>query len=377
MIFLELVLDLFIRHLIRPLFFTDLLDFVGFTGDKNGLRPSMKHRDRIQHWPIPTSRAEVEAFLWLTPFLRIFIPGRTQHALIIKQSYLEEVNVELSGALRKPSVWKKWVEKAEITWGPEQQKKSFDYIKNVVSTNAMGGADPAVQYHLATNASKWCLGGVLFQLVDAPPGTEAMHSYKENIRIIMFMSFRLEDAETRYDSTEREALAVVRCLAEVRWLVMGSEYSTRLYTNHSALESIFTQGSDAHGRISRWMDRLTEYDYEVHHRPCKANIMRIADGMSRLPAKYSQSATAIDLERMVLTVALFYPRPSILSTRLADFPAPESSHQAYRKSGWYDKIISFLLDGPTSLDDLSPTEKKAVKRASVKYRVTDQNVLLH
>ena len=80
----------------------------------------------------------------------------------------------------------------------------------------MGGADPAVQYYLATDASKWCLGDVLFQLVDAPPGREATHSYKEHIRIIMFISFQLEDAETRYDTTEKKAPAVVRCLAEIR-----------------------------------------------------------------------------------------------------------------------------------------------------------------
>lgn len=60
----------------------------------------------------------------------------------------------------------------------------------------MRGADPAIQYHLATDASKWCLGGVLFQLIDTPSGTKAMHSYKENIRIMMFMSFGLKDAET-------------------------------------------------------------------------------------------------------------------------------------------------------------------------------------
>ena len=109
------------------------------------------------------------------------------------------------------------------------------------------------------------------------------------------------------------------------------------------------------------MDILTEYDYEVHHRPYKANIMRIADGMSRLPAKYSQSATAIDLERMVLAVAHLHPRLTIFSTHLADALTPEPSHQEYQKSNWYGKIISFLLDGPTALDDLSPTEKKAVK----------------
>ena len=79
----------------------------------------------------------------------------------------------------------------------------------------MRGADPAVQYHLATEASKWCLRVVLFQLGDASPGTQATYSYKENIRIVMFMFFWLKDTETRYDTTEREALAVVRFLAKV------------------------------------------------------------------------------------------------------------------------------------------------------------------
>ena len=103
--------------------------------------------------------------------------------------------------------------------------------------------------------------------------------------------------------------------------------------------------------------------------------MRIADGMSCLLAKYIQSATAIDLERMVLTTAPFYPRLPAFSTKLANLSMLELSHQKYRNSGWYGKIISFLLDGPTALDDLSSTKKKTVKRASVKYRVTDQYLL--
>ncbi len=74
--------------------------------------------------------------------------------------------MKLTLASSKKSVPKKWVEKAEFTWGPEQQK-SFEYIKDAVSNNAMGGTDPVVQYDLATDVSKWCLGGVLFQLVDA------------------------------------------------------------------------------------------------------------------------------------------------------------------------------------------------------------------
>ena len=143
------------------------------------------------------------------------------------------------------------------------------------------------------------------------------------------MSFRLEDTETKYDTIERVALAVVHCLSEVRWFVTGSEYPTKLYTDHSALESIFTQGSDANGRIVRWIDRLKEYNYEVHHRLYKANVIRISDGMSCLPTKHCQSATAIDLERMVPTVAYPHPWLSIFATQLADAVTPEPSRHTY------------------------------------------------
>lgn len=69
--------------------------------------------------------------------------------------------------------------------------------------------------------------------------------------------------------------------------------------------------------------------------------MQIADGMSRFPAKYSQSATAVDLEKMVLTVAPLYSRLPVLSTQSADLPVPELSHQTYRNSDWYGKIVFF------------------------------------
>lgn len=103
--------------------------------------------------------------------------------------------------------------------------------------------------------------------------------------------------------------------------------------------------------------------------------MRIADGMSRLCAKYSQHATAVDLERMVLTATPFHTQFPAFSTQLKGRPTPEPSHQAYRQFNWYGKMIFFFLDGPLALDSLSPTEKRAVKRASIKYWVTDQHFL--
>lgn len=119
----------------------------------------------------------------------------------------------------------------------------------------------------------------------------------------MFLSFKLEDVEKRYTTTEKEALAVIRCLAEIRRLVMRSPFPIKIYTDHMALESILRIG-DAHGKITRWMDRLSEYDYQIYHRPCRTNIMRIADGLSRMPGIYFKYAVTEDSERL-FTAATF------------------------------------------------------------------------
>ncbi|QRD84464.1 hypothetical protein F9C07_2214408 [Aspergillus flavus] len=75
-------------------------------------------------------------------------------------------------------------------------------------------ADYTLQFHLATDASISGIGGVLFQLVDTPAGAEAGPATRAKERIPMFLSFRLNNAETTYSNPERECLAVVRCLAD-------------------------------------------------------------------------------------------------------------------------------------------------------------------
>ena len=99
----------------------------------------------------------------------------------------------------------------------------------------MSGADPERQYYLSMDASKYAMGGVLFQLHDVPAGTEATDRHQADERIIMFLSFRFSDTETRYGTTDREALAIVICLAEVKWLIIGSKYPVKLYTDHQVL----------------------------------------------------------------------------------------------------------------------------------------------
>ena len=115
----------------------------------------------------------------------------------------------------------------------------------------ISGINKDLQLYLTTNASNYGLGRVLFQLLGKPPSTEALEKHKITYRIIIFISFKLEEVETRYHTTEREALLVVRCLAEVRCFIIGHAYPVILYTNHQALESILKIGTDAHRKIAR------------------------------------------------------------------------------------------------------------------------------
>ena len=60
--------------------------------------------------------------------------------------------------------------------------------------------------------------------------------------------------------------AVVRCLAEVKWLVMGNDYPVMVYTDHEVLKSILTKGSENSMRIS--IPKSQEEDNLTHREPC-------------------------------------------------------------------------------------------------------------
>ena len=265
---------------IKTFLFFSSLEFVGLEGSGTGLRPSLRKRDQIRNWPTPTCHEELDAFCFLTPFLRRFIPGRADLVAMMQDF----------GVARKNRA------KVPFIWTPEKEE-AFQIVKEAIVQNAMAPADPTLQYHLAVDASKRGLGGALFQLHDIDAHTEATNSqeHQEAERIIHFISFRLESAETRYTNPEREALAVMKGLAEVKWLIVASPYPTIVYTDHQALKILLTgPANDSHGRIANWQQRLSEYDIVLVHRRANTHFMGIVDGMSRLPSSLMGKAFAED-----------------------------------------------------------------------------------
>jgi len=87
-------------------------------------------------------------------------------------------------------------------------------------------------------------------------------------------------AEKNYFSTEIEALGVVWAEIHLRSYLEGAEYVVRC--DHRALLSVLSSMSP-NARINRWRLRVSEYNYEIRHKPEKDH--NLADALSRLPTE--------------------------------------------------------------------------------------------
>lgn len=111
-------------------------------------------------------------------------------------------------------------------------------MKAYIAETIISRGDPKLEYHLATDTSRTGLVDVLFQFPGPPIGTVITKEHLDKVRYIIFISYRLIPAETRYHTTEREALAVLRSLEESRCLVLGPAFPVKRYTDHMALLNV-------------------------------------------------------------------------------------------------------------------------------------------
>jgi hypothetical protein len=66
---------------------------LGFVGGPLGLRPSADKVKAIRDYPVPTNEAEIDKFLFMTTYIRKFIPGRTEYARIMKEAVIKIAEV--------------------------------------------------------------------------------------------------------------------------------------------------------------------------------------------------------------------------------------------------------------------------------------------
>jgi hypothetical protein len=127
--------------------------------------------------------------------------------------------------------------------------------------------------------SKKGIGGVLLQEGEA--GVE---------RVVAYGSRSCNGAELRYNSFEGELLAAAYFVRLWRQYLYGERIV--LESNHQPLRWKLTN-TKLTGKLARWALMLSEFDFEVVHKPGIDNEM---DCLSRFPAESSFDSTGVRQE---------------------------------------------------------------------------------
>ncbi|KAE8962454.1 hypothetical protein PR002_g29589 [Phytophthora rubi] len=128
--------------------------------------------------------------------------------------------------------------------------------------------DDSKPFHVVCDASDFAIGCALMQFDDE--GRE---------RVVSYQSRQMKPAERNYPVHDKELLAMRYALIKFRVYLLG-EQTFAVYTDHASLRTAM-KSPHLSQRMARWLSFFAEYNFVVHYKPGKNNIL--ADALSRRP----------------------------------------------------------------------------------------------
>jgi predicted RNA-binding protein with PIN domain len=149
---------------------------------------------------------------------------------------------------------------AKFVWGQKCEDAFHTLRQHLTTTLVLAQPDSGKPFDVYYGAFGTGLGCVLMQ----------------DNQVIVYASRALRPHEQNYPTHDLDLAAVVHALKMWRHYLMGTHYN--IFTDHKSLKCIFTQ-ADLNMRQRRWLERIKDYDLEVHYHPGKANV--VADALSQ------------------------------------------------------------------------------------------------
>ena len=242
------------------------LEYLGYWITREGIQPLPEKVQAILRIETPRNRKELRSFIGIVNYYR---------DMWIKRSH---VLAPLAGLTSTKTKWQ---------WGP-QQEAAFKMAKRIIAKEVMlAYPDFNKPFVIHTDASHYQLGAVISQ--EGKP--------------IAFYSRKLNPAQTRYTTTERELLSIVETLKEYRNILLGQQIE--VFTDHKNLvyKTFNTE------RVMRWRLIIEEYGPKLTYIKGESNI--IADALSRMRLSdqdFSAEAFAGEVGEELPTFPLSYKR---------------------------------------------------------------------
>jgi hypothetical protein len=226
---------------------------LGHIISEQGIAVDPENIEAIRGWPTPKHVSDVRYFMGLAGYYRRFIVGFSKISHPIT-------------SLQKKGTKFEWTLKCE---------KNFNLLKELLTSEpVLKIADPNESFVVCIDACKEGLGGFLMK----------------NGHVIGYESRKLKEHERNYATHDLELASIVHTLRMWRHYLMGKKFKLRI--DQIGLKYIFEQPT-LNFRQTRWMEFLSEYDFDINHIKGKEN--KFADALSR--RVHIMHATAISMHR--------------------------------------------------------------------------------
>jgi hypothetical protein len=186
----------------------------------------------------PRTGKQMDSLLGFTNFIRDFIP---LYALVTGP--LEKLRKEkhITNAM-----WK------------EEHETAFQTIKQILTSSpVLSSIDWTLDLFIATDASQYGVGAVLYQL-----------NKDGSIRYIDFAAKSLNEAQANYPATKRELLGVIFALKRWRHFLLGKHFIIEV--DNKALQFIATSKERM---VLDWTDFLLEFDFTIKYKKGVLNVL--------------------------------------------------------------------------------------------------------
>lgn len=223
----------------------------GSSNFEDGTAPLPEKVQTITNYPLPKTAKELRRFIATANFYRRFIPNAARSQAILQQL--------IKGNKKN--------DQTEIEWS-DQTITAFNKCKNDL-------AEATLLAHPVTNAP------IILQ-VDASDNAvgAALHQVIENeMQPLGFYSKKLNDAQKKYSTYDRELLSAYQGIRHFRHVLEGRPFT--LMTDHKPLIFAFKQKQDkASPRQARHLDYISQFTTDIQHISGSENVT--ADFLSRM-----------------------------------------------------------------------------------------------
>jgi hypothetical protein len=222
-------------NLNKCIFYQNKIHYLGHIISTTGIKFDPEKIEAIRGWSVPKNVTEVRSVMGLSSYYQIFIKGSSKIASPII-------------SLQKKGVKFEWTSKCEESF---QQLASAPILKI---------ANPNEYFFVCIDACKEGLSGVLIQ----------------RDHVVCYESRKLKEHQRNYATHDLELAMIVHVLKMWRNYFMGKKFELR--KNHCGLKHLFGQPT-LNDRQTRWLEFMSEYDFEIKHIKGKEN--QVVDALNK------------------------------------------------------------------------------------------------